>query len=194
MQDSHRFTQIELISELIAKRHPATIRDLADLLANMEQLEEGAFLDSIRSMVKKGMIRLGPPSFTGSALDYLMLPAASGWFWMILIFNLVGALTILVVPETYPLSIIRWVVGSLLILLPGYTTIKLLFPRSDLLFLQRIALSCGITLVLVPSIGFILNFTPWGIRFLPITLSLSLYIILTAIGGVWREYLTAIRG
>ena len=63
--------------------------------------------------------------------------------------------------------------------LPGYALIAALFPRkNDLDAIERIALSFGLSIAVVPLIGLVLNFTPWGIRLLPIIISLTLFILI----------------
>ncbi len=54
--------------------------------------------------------------------------------------------------------------------------------------IERIALSFGMSLALVPIVGLILNYTPWGIRLTPITLSLLALTIVFATAAVLREY------
>ena len=76
---------------------------------------------------------------------------------------------------------IRYLLGSIFILwLPGYTFIKALFPThvpiktssESLDTIERVVLSIGMSLALVPIVGLLLNYTPWGIRLAPVTLSL----------------------
>lgn len=65
-------------------------------------------------------------------------------------------------------------------LLPGYTFIKALFlthvpiktSSENLDTIERVVLSIGMSLALVPIVGLLLNYTPWGIRLAPVTLSL----------------------
>jgi uncharacterized membrane protein len=64
--------------------------------------------------------------------------------------------------------------------LPGYAFIKALFPTKvpiplgteGLDNIERIALSAGMSIALVSITGLFLNYTPWGIRTTPVTLSL----------------------
>jgi uncharacterized membrane protein len=64
----------------------------------------------------------------------------------------------------------------LVLFLPGYSLIAALFPaKSDLEGIERIALSFGLSIAVVPLIGLGLNYTPWGIRLIPILLSLSVF-------------------
>ncbi|MGB9940836.1 DUF1616 domain-containing protein [Methanosarcina sp.] len=63
--------------------------------------------------------------------------------------------------------------------LPGYTLIAALFPaKSDLDGIERVALSFGLSIAIVPLIGLGLNYTPWGITTLPILISLSAFIFI----------------
>jgi uncharacterized membrane protein len=62
-----------------------------------------------------------------------------------------------------------------LLFIPGYCLIAILFPKNDDLGLvERLMLSVGFSIAIVPLIGFGLNFTPWGIRLEPIVISLIL--------------------
>jgi uncharacterized membrane protein len=74
-------------------------------------------------------------------------------------------------------SILRNLLGLPLVLfLPGYALIAALFPaKSDLDGIERTALSFGLSIAVVPLIGLGLNYTPWGIRLLPILISLSIF-------------------
>ena len=54
--------------------------------------------------------------------------------------------------------------------------------------IERVALSLGMSLALVPIVGLILNYTPWGIRLTPITLSLLALTIVFATAAILREY------
>lgn len=66
---------------------------------------------------------------------------------------------------------------------PGYTLIAALFPRrDDLDGIERVALSFGLSIAVVPLIGLGLNYTPWGIRLCPIFISLIVFI--TAMSGI----------
>ncbi|KGK98096.1 hypothetical protein LI82_10185 [Methanococcoides methylutens] len=84
---------------------------------------------------------------------------------------------------------IRTVLGLPMVLfLPGYALIAALFPsRDDLDGIERLALSFGLSIAVVPLIGLALNYTPWGIRLLPILISLSAFTILMCAVAVLRR-------
>ena len=85
---------------------------------------------------------------------------------------------------------IRIILGLPLVLfLPGYSLIAALFPRKDDLdAIERIALSFGLSIAIVPLLGLALNYTPFGIRLFPILIVLSIFTISLAIGAYVRRY------
>ncbi len=63
-----------------------------------------------------------------------------------------------------------------ILFIPGYCFIAALFPKADDIGLvERIMLSIGTSIAVVPLIGLGLNFTPWGIRLDPIVISLIFF-------------------
>jgi uncharacterized membrane protein len=102
------------------------------------------------------------------------------------------------IPEdAYPIVYVRYVLGSVFVLwFPGYTFIKALFPTQvpiktsseNLDSIERIVLSAGMNLALVPLTGLFLNYTPWGIRTTPVTLSLLILTLIFATAAVIREH------
>jgi uncharacterized membrane protein len=56
--------------------------------------------------------------------------------------------------------------------------------RSGIDGLERVALSFGLSIAVVPLLGLVLNFTPWGIRLVPIVVTLSGFsLVSTAVGA-----------
>jgi len=106
------------------------------------------------------------------------------------------SLTVFLVPEDNYFISIRHVLGLVMILwLPGYSLIKLLFPSYSFLKtsiddIERAALSIGTSLALVSIIGLILNYTPWGINLTSIVFCLFLVTTLFATTGIWRQYVS----
>jgi len=96
----------------------------------------------------------------------------SVWFWAALA-AVTATLALISVTSGVGLYL-RYVFGSVLVLfLPGYALIEALYPKRELDELTRFALSIGLSLALVPLTGLALNYTPWGIRLLPVVVSLA---------------------
>lgn len=100
----------------------------------------------------------------------------------LLIINVCAVLLIIII-TFFPSSISHIVLGLPLVLFfPGYTLIAALFPKkSHLGDIQRVALSFGLSLAVVPLIGLALNYTAWGIRLYPILISLAIFIAVASV-------------
>jgi uncharacterized membrane protein len=127
------------------------------------------------------------------------------WFWITMIVVVATTITVFTVPENsrVPLVYMRYALGFVFVLwLPGYTFIMALFPTQvpiktsseSLDVVERIALSLGTSLALVPIVALLLNYTPWGIRPTPITLSLLALTVVFALVAAVRDYQTKAEG
>ena len=65
-----------------------------------------------------------------------------------------------------------------ILFIPGYWIILALFPKEgDIDITERLVLSIGVSIAVVPLIGLGLNFTPWGIRLDPIVIALTVFTV-----------------
>ena len=83
----------------------------------------------------------------------------------------------------FPSNILRIILGlPFLLFFPGYTLVAALFTRKEGMgSVERVALSFGLSIAVVPLIGLILNYTPWGIRTEPVLYSIVSFILITSI-------------
>ena len=88
-----------------------------------------------------------------------------------------------------PDSLARQILGLVFVLfLPGYAATAALFPENDQIDgIERVALSFGLSIAIVPLIGLALNFTPFGIRLDPILASVSAFIVAASLVGWYRR-------
>jgi uncharacterized membrane protein len=64
----------------------------------------------------------------------------------------------------------------MVIFVPGYILVAALFPDGEEIdWIERVALSFGLSIAVVPLIGLLLNFTPFGIRLQPIVVSILIF-------------------
>jgi Protein of unknown function (DUF1616) len=119
----------------------------------------------------------------------------SFWFWGAL--AVVGISVELVFVASGVVLYLRYVFGGALVLfLPGYSLIEAVYPKREIDELTRFALSIGLSLALVPLVGLALNYTPFGVRLLPLTLSLAgltIFLLLLALAGKHKYYLVSKR-
>ena len=140
-------------------------------------------------LTKMSRVRLVDPSPPTNFLHYL-ISQYSLWFWALSAFLGVTVFTIYLMPQVYPLVYLRYLCGALLVLfLPGFTLIETLYPKvEDLERLERLGLSVGFSISLVSILGFILNYTPWGIRLEPILMFMMLLIFVLSFIALYRKY------
>jgi len=96
--------------------------------------------------------------------------------------NLLTIILVLVI-FFLPSGVVQIVLGTPFVLFfPGYALMAALFPkREGISGIARVALSFGMSLAVVPLIGLILNYTPWGIRLESILYSTASFIFITSI-------------
>lgn len=147
----------------------------------------------IYELSSAGMVTVRDPDPPRSVIRFLREPAYSSWYWALLAL-VAGTVALVVASPESPLIYARYALGALFVLyLPGAALIELLYPKkSDLSQLERVALSLGLSLALVPLVGLVLNYTPWGIRLEPILASVSLLTVGLATGAVVRKHSYAV--
>ncbi len=110
--------------------------------------------------------------------------------WLVAIATGVTLLAVYVIPDVMPWSMVRVIAGGIFVLfIPGYALVQLLFPKKEMDIVERIALSIGLSLAVVPLVGLLLNYSPWGIRLDPIVASMSALSIVLALASVYRKFL-----
>ena len=106
----------------------------------------------------------------------------------LLLLNILAILLIIVI-SFFPSSVLRIILGlPFALFFPGYTLVAALFPRrSPLDSIERVGLSFGVSIAVVPLIGLILNYTPWGISLYPVLVSLVIFILGTSVVAWYRR-------
>lgn len=165
-----------------------TLPELVEKLVKDKGLKFKEASKAVYVLWKKGGLNLSEPN-PPSNLWSFAFNLESLWFWAL---TALVAFTMLFVffVNASPLLYVRYVLGGVFILfLPGFMLISALYPRSgELDGLERLALSIGLSLAIVPLVGLILNYTPWGITLTPIMVSLAIFSEALALGALERKY------
>ena len=189
----------QTIVQVIKEDKPQTVKQLVSLVKEKLQIPEQEILETILRLQSDGKISLAKqqPPVLPNLVAYLKTEQAL-WYWLTMAIAIATAAVVFTIPEDfYPWVYIRYVLGIIFVLrLPGYAFIKALFltqvpiklPTESLDTIERIALSLGMSLALVPIVGLLLNYTPWGIRLTPIVVSLLALTIIFSTAAIIREH------
>jgi hypothetical protein len=177
----------KLVMKVAGSMGNLRLQDMIEKLKD-EGLSSGDATKTIYTLWKQDALDLREPGLPSTMLR-CVLSFQGIWFWTI------TALVASMFPITYyvadpPFLYVRYVLGLLFALyLPGSMLIEALYPKNqDLESLNRLALSIGLSLAVIPLIGLFLNYTPWGIRLTPITISLATFTEAMAFTALIRKY------
>jgi hypothetical protein len=145
--------------------------------------------DSVKTVIalqRAGKASLREAKPYASIFSYAASPL-SLWFWAAA-FSVVLSMGLISVTSGAALYL-RYAFGSVLVLfLPGYSLIEALYPKRELDELTRFALSIGLSLALVPLVGLVLNYTPFGIRLIPVTISIAGLTLVLLVYSLFRKH------
>jgi len=145
--------------------------------------------DSVRAVIalqREGKATMHEARPYAGLFGYAVSPI-SMWFWAAVVSVLLsmGLISVTSGAALY----LRYVFGSVLVLfLPGYSLIEALYPKRELDELTRFALSIGLSLALVPLVGLVLNYTPFGIRLVPVTASIAGLTLVLLVYALFRKH------
>ena len=181
----------EDVINLIKEKDPNNVEELIKLIQlEKPSVSEKLIRKTILQLESQGKIKLKKTSTTPSLpLGNYLTSQNARWYWITILLALITTIAVFVIQDnSSQLMYVRNILGAVFVLfLPGYSFIKALFPEKELDNIERIALSMGMSLALVPITGLVLNYTPLGIRVTPITLSLLALTTIFATIAIIRE-------
>jgi hypothetical protein len=205
---AHEKTLTDVILQVASEKKPETVDLLVKLARETESASDKEILDTIIRVQNEEKLKLTPPPRQTLGTSAYLRTSAAHWYWMAMALAAATAIVVFTVPdEAFPLVYVRYVLGTVFVLwLPGYAFTRALFPQGpasehgpadssdksekDLDAIERTALSLGISLALVPIVGLLINYTPWGIRLTSVVLSLLALTVIFASAAVMREHQT----
>jgi len=182
----------DYILSVVKNQKPETVRQLVEIVQQKYPLKQQEITDLLAQLEKEGKIHFTKKEPDSRlTLGEYTFSSKSAWFWVTIAVAAATSIAAFTIPEdAFPLVYVRYVLGTVFILgVPGYVLVKALFPtKKEMDSIERLALSIGLSLALVPIVGLILNYTPWGIRLTPIILSLLALTLALAAAALMREY------
>lgn len=186
----------ELILEALQSRRFANVKGVVTELKG-KGVPEDVTLRMIKDLANEGKVILNLP---GASEDTVMTPVSTifAYFrstlafdlWLTLVLLVLGLSTTFLIPvELFPLVILRWVFGGLLLVfIPGFAFVRALFPFERYIDRwERLALSCGLSIAFAVLVGFGLNFTPWGITLVPTAAILAVITLVSILVATVRR-------
>lgn len=191
----------DLIVETIKTKKPETTQQLLKLVQQECALPEKEVTSILIQLQNENKIHFTKKESPIPATPRgYVFSLQSTWFWTTIALAIATATAVFTIPEdAYPIVYIRMALGVIFVLfLPGFAFIKALYPTrvpiktssENIDTIERAALSLGLSLALTPMVSLILNYTPWGIRLTPVTLSLLALTAVFATAAIIREYQT----
>jgi uncharacterized membrane protein len=168
--------------EIVRESSPKTVRELLELAEKELGVSQKELLNHI--------LKLNDEEKLGLNLADVKYSRSPTWLWIVVALSICAGLALFFIPDnSYPYAYIRNALGMILVIfLPGFSLTMALFPRKQIDTIERLALSIGLSLAMVAITGLVLNYTPWGIRLQPITISLlGLSIALSFVGALKQK-------
>ncbi|MCW3989024.1 MAG: DUF1616 domain-containing protein [Candidatus Bathyarchaeota archaeon] len=167
-------TPPEKILEIIEAQHQMTVGDLVTRYSESQGIPLDEATKHIFRAWTQEEIRLEPVP-RRNLVQYIRSIHGVRLWAVAALFSLTLA-TNFILPQGPPFIYLRYLTGVLsVIFLPGAALVDFLYPHGDDLEpIQRLIYSIGLSLALTTLVGFVLHYTPEGIRASTAILSLAL--------------------
>jgi hypothetical protein len=192
-------TQIKkLVVDIIRTEHPENVQQLISLIQKNQSFSEKEIADVLVDLESEDQLNFGQNELSKPvAFKNYVLSQNAQWFWATIILAIVTAITVFAPTAFLPLLFLRYGFGVLFLsFLPGYAFIRILFVKKPAALsnltetVERVAYSIAVSLVLVPLVALLLNYTSWGITLGPLMLILlGITIAFSFIALGWEYHL-----
>jgi len=179
------------IQEALVKKAADNKWRVSEATAELSK-ESGLSRDEIAkeliTLVRRRELSVSENSPYRSLLRYSVSPY-SVWFWATILATILSV--VLTAASSGFVVYFRYIFGgALIVFLPGFSLVELLYPKGDELNqLTRVALSVGLSaLVITPLCGLVLNYTPFGIKLIPVLAFLAGLTVIFLLFAVSRKH------
>ena len=189
--DSERGELIErMVLDIV---HRKKLTKVGDVVVNIQRLDRFVTTDEIHEAVKRlerrSEINLAEEHISPSFLRNLVDAEANAPFWIAMISTIAFLATAFTLPEGESWIALKRVIAAVfLFAIPGYVMTNTLIPRNRLSYVERLAISTGMSLAVLSVIGIILAYGVAGIRLGPIVVSVSAFVVSVAVAGAYRDF------
>lgn len=184
----------EQILEIALKNNPQTVEELIRLVQEVSEASEEQIFSCVMKLQEKGKFTLElsmekeevPPSFARflASTDAL-------WYWTTVFSSSFLLIVIFLFGnnQTMPYILVRQILGgAFVILYPGFSFVKAIFPGRKMSYMEILVFSLAFSFSFTAIVGFMLNYTPLGVKVESTVSSLYALILLFSCVGIAMEY------
>jgi hypothetical protein len=194
----------KVIVETVEEEKPENLEQLVSHVRRKIPVSETVILKIVFALQNEGKIVLkSPPGQAPRTFVSYLKTRRAIWFWFTVLLSIATVISVISISENAPpLSYVRYVFGTLFVVLViGYSLSMALFPStlpvrtssSSLDSVERLVLSIAISLAIVPAIAMILGYSFFGLSSDTILFGVLTATMMFASVGVVREYRAEMR-
>ena len=177
MLEKDKINGRDLVNKILSK-YDTPEKDVINLIIDMEDEEKIVFKET----------DVSPPNNISEYMSSLY----AYWYWVINFISLLSMLILL--QQNYDLTYIKYVLGSIFsMFLPGYCLSKIIFLNEKIGAVKTIAFSIGVSISMISLIGVLINYSPFGLFQLPLTIVEFVLILILSSIAVDLEYIDNTR-
>lgn len=188
--------QTRIILEVITEKQPQSIKHLTKIIKEDFDLTDEEIIESVLKLQAQGTIKFENQPLPIQNLKTYLKTGEAIWYWLTIITVIIATLVFTISENVYPWMYVRNVLGLIFILfLPGFALIKAIFPikistssNSKIEEFEQIALSIGMSIALVSTVGLLLYYSPWGLDLTSIVFFLVTFTPIFTTAAVIKEY------
>ena len=111
------------------------------------------------------------------------------WYLGVILASVLSVVSVLLIsPASFPLSIIRWITGLVMLFwVPGFSFVEALFSGKTVDAIETVTLSVALSILFVIIVALVCNFTPLGLSEMPIIAILSAISIAFASIAIYNQ-------
>ena len=181
----------------IEKYHPESVSQLITLVRKRTQASDKRIMNCIIELQNENKVvfeQMKPTGSEASRKTFLLKNGFGHWASFLLVLLALNGFLALSSSFSY-LIYFRYIFAFILVLfLPGFTFLRLICGSKMVInsnlkmdYVEKFGLSVGMSMVVVPMVGLVLNYTPWGISFESLVTSLFIVTTSLIIGSELRE-------
>ncbi len=172
----------QLILKILKNERPQTVQELLDMLT-VHGIKEAEALKNIEKLQTEGRINL-EINLVQPQIPTSYRVSSDLWYFLTIVCSLLAAIFVFVIPaDLYPLAYVRNIFGVAFILfLPGFALYKVVFRSSQnragdrtTETIESVALSFGLSIGVVTILGLLLYYSPFGINFEAVVITLLVF-------------------